>query len=233
MAIQAPATTERKKVERVKQEEFEIGNYPCRIAQVIDLGVQVRTRWDAATNAYVPDEEKAPAPKIMVTYEFTTEFMKDADGNDQEDRPRWLSEDFHVFALDNDLATSTKRYLGVDPKKEKAGDWAQLIEYPVTVTVAHKKNGKAKVGAVSPPMKGMVTAPLKNPPKVFELDNPDMEIFNSLPDWLKDTIKANINYAGSPLEALVGGKPAQPIAKPVEAPVEPVIEEGEGDDNPW
>jgi hypothetical protein len=43
------------------------------------------------------------------------------------------------------------------------------------------------------------------------LDEPDLEIFESLPEWLQDKIKGNLNYAGSALQAALGGAPtAQP-----------------------
>jgi hypothetical protein len=43
---------------------------------------------------------------------------------------------------------------------------------------------------------------------VFDLDEPDMEVFNALPDWIKDKIKGNLNFQGSPLQAALekGGK---------------------------
>ena len=40
---------------------------------------------------------------------------------------------------------------------------------------------------------------------MFVLDDPDLEVFNSLPEWLRDKIKENLNYEGSALQKLVGG----------------------------
>lgn len=44
---------------------------------------------------------------------------------------------------------------------------------------------------------------LVNPVKVFDIDEPDMEIFWSLPEWLQNKIKENLEYGGSVLEKLV------------------------------
>lgn len=176
---------------------------------------------------------------MMLTYEFTTEFMKDEDGNDVEDKPRWLSETLPVFALDVDLATSTKRMKAFDPDFSKfKGDWEAVAGEPCAVTIVHKQNGKAKIGSVNKPMKGMVVAELKNPVKVFSLDFPDMEIFNSLPEWLQDKIKSNLDFNGSPLAvALSGGEVVEKPKKEEKVAQEPVQEpnvaQEEDDDAPW
>lgn len=216
---------------KAPQKELDIGNYFCRIAQVIDLGLHHKESWDAATKTFVKEMDKAPVQMIMVTYEFTTEFMKDEQGNELEDKPRWLSETFALHPLRVELATSTKRYNAIDTKGEFGGDWSLLLGAPCTVTIAHKKSGKAKIGSVAPPMKGMPVPELKNPPKMLDLSEPDLEIFQSIPVWLQDRIKDNLEYNGSPLQKLLGGAPVEKEPEP-KVP-EPELEEGEGDDNPW
>lgn len=213
-----------------KQEEIEIGNYPSRLVQILDMGSRPKELWNEATNAYEPTGPILP--HIMLSYELGTEFMKDEEGNDIENKPRWISEEMPLYNLQSDKATSTKRYLTFDPRKVDGGDWTKQIAKPVTLTIVQNKKGKSKIGGVTPPMKGMMTPELVNPPKIFDLDEPDMEIFSSLPQWVQDKIKSNVTYVGSPLQiALEGGKPAQkPAAKP--APVEPAQEE-EDNDEPW
>lgn len=223
---------------RVAQAELEIDNYPCRVAQVIDLGLHHKDVWDDVNKKYVKATDKAPVNMLMLTYEFTTEFVKDEEGNELEDKPRWLSERFPVYALDSDLATSTKRYNAFDPgAKRFGGDWASIASEPCSVSITHTKNGKAKIGNVAKPMKGMQVAELKNPVKVFDLVEPDLDVFNSLPQWLQDMIKENLEYEGSPLQALLAGgvvKPKQDKPKEEKAPVEvPVEDTEEDDDAPW
>ena len=200
------ATTQK----RVEQEELAVSNYQCRIAQVIDLGVRPRDKWDVGSNSYIVDPDKAPCQQMMVTYEFGTEFVKDEDGVEDETKPRWLSETLNLFSLDVDLATSTKRYKAIDPSESKGGDWTELVGMPCTVTIVHKKNGKAKIGSVTPAMKGVPYPELKNDPKVFLIDEPDMEVFNSLPDWLKEKIKEAINFPDSALAGELGEAPQEP-----------------------
>ncbi len=239
MALQSALKTEKKAmVKRVAQEELPIDNYPCRVAQVIDLGLHHKDVWDGVQNKFVKDMSKAPVNMLMLTYEFTTEFVKDEAGNELEDKPRWLSEEFPVYPLDSELATSTKRYAAFDPGAAKfGGDWGKIAGEPCSVSITHKKSGKAKVGNVAKPMKGMVVPALKNPIKLFDLADPDLDVFNSLPEWLQDKIKSNLEFEGSPLQAILAGgvqKVKQDKPKQEEKPVEVPVEDTEdNDDAPW
>jgi hypothetical protein len=56
-------------------------------------------------------------------------------------------------------------------------------------------------------MKGMVVAELVNDPQMFDFDEPNMEVFNGLPDFLKDKIKGATNFAGSGLAQALGVTP--------------------------
>lgn len=206
---------------RVAQSELPEGNYMCRVAQVLDLGIQPREMWDATTNSFKVDTTKKPAQKIMVTYEFCTEFVKDENGVADETKPRWLSEEIFLFPLEVDLATSTKRYKAIDPQATAQGDWTELVNYPCFVQIKHKKSGKAKVGGVSPAIAGVPVPELKNDPKVFVIDEPDLEIFNSIPEWIQEKIKSCIGYASTPLaKALGDGEPAKEEPKKEPAPQE-------------
>ncbi len=191
---------------RVQQDELPIGNYLCRIAQVIDLGVRPREKWDTTTNSYVIDTEKAPAQFMMVTYEFGTEFVKDKDGVPDEAKPRWLSETIPLFNLEVDLATSTKRYKAIDPQNSAEGDWTRLVNAPCMVMIAHKASGKAKIGAVTSAIAGVPFPELKNAPKTFVMDAPDMEVFGSLPEWVQEKITTALNFADTALAGKLGGR---------------------------
>lgn len=228
-----------------QQEPLEPGSYPARVVQIIDLGIQPQPDYQG--------EPKPPAHEIMVTYEFLDEFCVDEDGNEQEDKPRWLSETFPLRNLDSDLAKSTKRYHALDPEEVHGGDFTALVGTPCTVTVVNKM-GKGKnagkvfnnIGAVSSmrPKDAKNAADLVNEPKVFVLDEPNVTIFKSLPQWLQDKIKGNLEFDGSALqEALQGAvdddKPKGKAApqgkpkKPAKPPVEDEGEEEEGEEDQW
>lgn len=207
---------------------LEAGNYLARLVQVIDLGMQKQRPYQG--------QEKPPAHEVMLTYELGTEFVKDENGNDQEDKPRWISESIPLRSLEQDLAKSTKRIKALDPKMECAGDLAAMVGLPCTVTVVTNPDKKdptkiyTNVGNVTPPMKGIPVPELVNPPKVLDLDVPDMEVFESLPEWVQDKIKNNLEYAGSALQAAIeGGVPAE---KNSQEPEEVPFDE-EDEDSPY
>lgn len=234
-AKQAPKAGAGKKFK--PQDPVDPGTYPARICQIIDLGLQPQRPWQG--------QPKPPAHEIMLSYELTDEFMKDEDGEDIEDKPRWISETMPLRHIDSELAKSTKRYKALDPNMEFDGDFSQLLGAPGNVlitTYVSKKDGFERNGVdnltAMRPRDAAKTPELQNPPKIFTLEDPDMEVFGSLPEWLQEKIKSNLEYPGSVLEGeLEGGKGKAP-SKPTEAPEEQE-EESEGDvqeqmeDAPW
>lgn len=221
-----------------QQEPLDPGTYPCRVVQVLDLGVQTQKPYD--------NKPKAPVQEIMVTYEFLDEFCLDEDGEPQEDKPRWLSETFPFHSLDADLAKSTKRYKALDPQEVHEGDFTQLVGTPCMVTVVHNP-GKGKnadkvfqnITGVSAmrPKEAAKAAELVNEPKVFVLDEPDMTIFKSLPEWLQDKIKDNLEFEGSALQEALEEPQEKPKAKPnrkaAPEPEEEENDEQQDGDEPW
>jgi hypothetical protein len=177
------------------------GAYPARLVQVIDLGLQKQE---------FGGEVKPPKNDIWTTYELVDEFMTGEDGEPDTEKPRWLSERIPLNNLDSDLAKSTKRYYALDPNEEEDGEWANLLGRPALVVVTKKKRedgDRNYIGGTSAPRAKDAAkyAPLVNEPKVFMLDNPDLEVFNSLPDFLKEIIKEGLEFEGSLLDKLLKG----------------------------
>lgn len=202
---------------RVEQAPIEPGVYPGRLVQLIDLGLQAQRPYQG--------KEKAPAQEIMMTYELVDCFMMDAEGNEVEDKPRWVSETLPLFGLFADRAKSTQRYKAMDPNEVFGGDFTKLLDTPINITIVNNVVGDktytniANIGPMRPKDVEKCTK-LKNPAKVFDVDSPDMEVFKSLPQWIQDKIKKNLNYQGSKLEKLAGAPtPPAPEEKPAaEAP---------------
>ena len=199
-----------------RADPLEPGSYPARLVQLIILGIQKERPYLG--------EEKAPRLNAYLTYEILDEFLKDDEGNDLEDKPRWLSEQIPFLSLSADKAKSTKRYFALDPDDKADGDWGQLIGAPCVVTVVNEKDKRPgidriyeKISNVSAmrPKEAAKAAELKNPPKVFDFYDPDVEVSNALPDWLQEKIQSAVDYEGSKLEKLLGkgGKVEKPKAK--------------------
>lgn len=212
-----------------RQPAMEAGTYPARLVQVIDFGVQEQRPFKGAP--------KPPCQTAWMTYEFLDEFCVDEEGEPQEDKPRWLGEELPIYSLEADLAKSTKRYYALDPDEVHGGDFTLLVtstcmvtinQYPDKKNPGEFKNGISSVTAMRP--KEAAKAPaLVNEPKVFVIDNPDLEVFKSLPEWMQKKIQGGLEFAGSPLDEALKG-PAKPVAKaPVNKPNRqaPVVEEEE------
>lgn len=191
-----------------KQEPIDAGTYPVRVAQILDMGLQPQRPYQG--------QEKPPAHELMITYEFLDEFCLDDDGNEDETKPRWLSETLPLRSLQADRAKSTQRYYALDPSEDFGGDFGQLVGMPAVVTIVQNAGKGKNAGNVYNNITGLSSmrpkdankaADLVNPPKVLDLDEPDMEIFGSLPEWIQDKIKANLEFNGSALQRALGGEP--------------------------
>lgn len=204
----------------VPQDLIEATNHVGRVVQILDLGLQPRKAWKGTA--------KKDAYQFWITYELGNEFMKDEAGKELEDKPRWISEKLNIFSRSQENAKSTERLNAFDPTNEWGDDWAKLLGEPCSITVVHDKTGKyANIGAISPPMKGMVVPVLQGDAKLFDIDEPDMETFNDLPNFLQEIMTTNSEFEGSALEAAIGGNP--PAKKPADVP--PV--DDDEDDSPY
>ena len=194
-----------------RPDPIDAGTHPVRLVRVLDMGVQKQREYKG--------EPKPPVQEIDLTYEFLDEFMLDADGEDILDKPRWNSECIPFHTLDKDKAKSTNRYLAFDPDCVNDGDWEELLGMPAMVTIIQKA-GKGKfegrvfdnINSAAPmsPKQQKKAAPLVNKATFFSMDAPDMDVYNSLPDWIKDKMKGALNYGGSALEKAIEGGGDEP-----------------------
>lgn len=225
MALQAPKGNPQGS-KFIPQANIEPGVYPGRLVQIIDYGLQPQKPYKG--------KDKPPAQEIGLTYELVDEFMKDEKGNDIEDKPRWISETLPFYGLYADKAKSTLRYLAFDPDQSWGGDFSKAIGMPINVTVVNNKNGDkvydnvASIAAMRPRDADKCAA-LKNTPRVFDVDAPDIETFYSFPQWIQDKIQGNLNYSGSVLEKLIAANPPKDKPKAAKEESKPTPK----DDKPW
>ena len=221
-----------------RPDPLEEGTYPARLVQVILMGVQKERPYKG--------EERAPRLYLRLTYEMLDEFMKDDDGNDLEDKPRWLSEEIPFMSLKADLAKSTKRYYALDPEARADGDWAQLVGAPCMVTVVTETDKRPgvdriyeKVASVSSmrPKEAAKAPELKNPGRIFDFYEPNIDIFKELPEWIQEKIKSAVDYDGSALQSALEGAPAKKVdkgeAEPKKASKAPVDDADEDEKEDW
>jgi hypothetical protein len=174
-------------VKTVKKDygRVEDGTYPARIVQLVMLGEQLQTDWKTGEALTTKNGDLDYRPEIWVTFEFPTERVKYEDDEGVEvDRPRWTSIRY-TFSF-GEKANFKKLINAVAPNAEVLDD---LIGAAGIVTVGSTSGGKAKITGVTSPMKGMTIPELENEPIVYDLDEPDEEVFDSLPDFLQENIR--------------------------------------------
>lgn len=184
---------------------IEDGQQVARIVQVIDLGLQNQRPFQG--------QEKPPAYELYITLEFPDQRIE----IDGESKPMWKSTRFKLSS--DDRSTCYKWYTRLDPKNNFKGEWTDLINTPCLAFITHQQ-GKGKnsdrvfdnISDINGIVKGMTVAPLENDPVVFDLMSPNMEVFESLPDFLQGIIKENLEYDGSKLQRKVEGEPARVTA---------------------
>jgi len=183
----------------IPTEALDAASYPGRVVQLVLMGVQPQRPYQG--------QAKAPAEMLYVGYELSHEFMPDADGNPDVTKPRWVGEDFPFYSLDADRAKSTLRYNAIDNQGVAGGDWLKVMTMPCNITLS-KEPRKGKEGQftnyvqnVGLPVQvpGYTQPELVNPPRIFDIDEPDMEVFAKLPEWLRGKLTTNLNYNGSAL----------------------------------
>ena len=228
MALQAPKTSASK---FTPQDNLEPGSYPARVARVYGLG----------THPQIYQGEAKPSKFLLtVVYELVDAFMTDEDGNELEDKPRWVMEKFPLNPLDSVKSKSTIRYLAIDPQAKLEGDWSKVIGMPVSVTIVNNagKDGRIfdNVGGTTAmrPRDAAKLPDLVNEGFFFDPSEPNIEYFNKIPKFVQDDIRSAIDFPGSKLEALLNGG----VVPPKRAPEpEPEVDDPDvpdmDDDAPW
>jgi hypothetical protein len=195
----------------------EAGTYPARPVQIIDLGQQVQTDWQTGEPKTYDDGNIVVKPEVFINFEFPTERVTVQD----EDRPRWTGKQYTLS--NHEKAALTQLLNAAAPGTENV---SEVLAKPVTVTVGSTSGGNAKITNVAPIMKGMAVAELENPTAVFDFDEPDMEVFNKLPEWIRNKIQTAENFSGSALSKLIGqDKAIEATADAASAATDPAFED--------
>lgn len=169
---------------------LEDGSYPARIVQLINIGRQYATDFKTGEIKTYDDGNPVIQTKMFVTWEFPTETI-DYNG---EEMPRWYSKEFTVSAHEKAALPQLLKVAGVTN-----GDITQMINAPMLVTIGSTSTGKAKVTGYTQLPKGMEVPELVNEAKVFDPYNPDMDVYNSLPNFIQNKITEAVDYNKMPL----------------------------------
>lgn len=178
------------------------GNYIARCFRLVDLGHQTNEKFGNSTH------------KIRIDWEVFGE--DDVSGapltveRDGKAMPMTIGADYTVSL--NEKATLRKvlaawRGRNFSADELKAFDISKLLGAYclLNVTTSESSNGKtySNVSSVAPLPKAMAASKPAgvHPLTKFDIDNPDMDIFNELPKFLQDRIKAAPEWAATPAKA--------------------------------
>ncbi len=165
------------------------GTHIGRLVGITDLDHQPGFMWQG--------EQIESMYKVTFTYELPNSLTKDG-------KPHWVSEDFKVS--DHERSKMFARVKAMDPNgtiSDNGDNLFALIGTPCMVEVSHNDKGYAKVGTVSGAPAGFPIPELANEPLIFSFEEPDVEVFKRLPEFVQKKLKSGINYEGSALHKVV------------------------------
>lgn len=183
-----PIIATNKKGESV--EPIEAGSYPARVYQILHIGT-------------VAGFEGKLQNKVRIGFELPTELH--TFDKEKGEQPRVISKDFTLSF--NEKATLTKVINACDPKALEIGedglmeifDVENLVGKDCLVTIAQKPKPKdggnyAYVESTTRLPKGMTCPPAINEPQILNYTNWNEELYQKLPDFLKEKIATSDEY---------------------------------------
>lgn len=159
------------------------GVYPARVVRVIDLGVQVQTDWKTGEPKTWDDGNVMRKPEVWIDFEFPTETIE-VEG---EKRPLWQGKRYIVSNHEKSGMFALLLACGKDPAR---GSVADLLGEALQIQIGTTSGGNAKITGVSALMSGFEVPPLQNPTLLFDMDDYDEDVYETLPTFLQEMIDA-------------------------------------------
>lgn len=176
----------------IKREPIPAGNYVGRCFQMIHIGTiaeyfngepknlnKVRIGWELPTERRVFKEENGEQP-FVVSKEFTLSMNEKS--NLRKMLASWRGKDF-------------------SEDEAKKFDITKLLGVPCMINVIHKPKASdptviyEQIATVSPIPKGLKVPDQENQNMVLSYEQFDWDVFEKLPDFLKDKIRNSVEYA--------------------------------------
>lgn len=196
------------------------GTYMGVCVAVIDLGQQYKQYEKQKQGRYVE--------QCLFIFEIPSERVQ-VDG---QDKPRWLSSKRFTVSLHErsalfQLLTSWRGKALSEAELDPAGEGFDLMQMAgqgamLSVSVNEKDDGSRsnKIEAVTGFPKGIAPPKPESEILVFDADDPDMEVFAKLPEWIQDAIRKSTQFADNPPEEKVDlppedGTPQESEACPI------------------
>jgi len=185
MAILATTTA-------TQRELIPAGNYLARCYQMIEIGT---------VREIILGEEKV-SKKVRIGWELPTE--KRVFNEEKGEQPFVISKEFTLSMHEkSSLRGMLKSWRGKDFTEDeaKAFDITNLIGKPCMINIIHKPSKKdpsrhyEEISGITPVPKGIEVPEQINQTFCLSYDGFDQDIFESLPDLIKDKMKGSVEYA--------------------------------------
>lgn len=189
------------------------GGHIASLVGIIDVGVQDGGSWQG--------KPKPPCGQVL----FVCELSDDTVVIDDVEQNRVFT--IKALAKSGDKAKMTKILSVIDPTGAHASNLATALgsSFILNLKEEPRQDGQpgtvVKFDSMMPLLPGMPTPVIQTPLFAFDQDNPDMGVFmNSLHPWMRETVKAGLQYKGSQLEQMVIQAEAEaqasqaPVAQP-------------------
>jgi len=202
------------------REPIPAGAYAARCYSIVDLG----------TREEVIQGNAKVIHKIRITFELPTE--RRVFSEEKGEQPCVISKEFNlVLSEKSTLRAFLRSWRGKDFTEAEAAafDVAKLIGAPCLLNIIHVA-GKAnpsrmydEISSVSPLPKGMVCPPQENPSFEFSFDGYSQEVFDSLPNFLKEKVAGSYEFRDLLSKGLAVMSAAPAPAAPAAAPAKPAV----------
>lgn len=152
------------------------GTHTAVLFSIVDFGTQKK----------VFKEDVKFQHSIRLDWELSEEKMSDG-------RPFAIGRDYTAsLGKKAKLAELIKAWTGAEPTN--SFDISILLGRACNLTIMHSEDGYANITAVAPLKKSEKAPPPVNPLREFQIENYKAAVFEKLPDWMKEKIKASPEY---------------------------------------
>ena len=175
------------------------GMHIARIYQIVDLGTT---------------EQGGDYPGKKRKVQFLFELPNETSIFDPAKGPQpYYAKSLYTLSMNSKsiLRNNVESLLGktMDDKEAYAFNIFNLIGKECMIQIVHTKKGEntyANIKNITPMPKGMACPPAFNEPMIFSTQQPDMNVFNKLPEFIQDKIKSSdefIAYLNTPKSKLM------------------------------
>lgn len=173
------------------RELIEAGNYIARCYQMLHIG----------TNEETIMGEKKILNKVRIGWELPLELK--VFNEERGEQPLVISKEFTLSMHEKSgLRAALKAWRGKDftDVEAEAFDITKLLGVPCMLNIIHKPSKKdatkiyEEISGITPIPKGMTCPAQINPNMELSFDSFNQELFDKLPDFIKDKIKTSEEY---------------------------------------